>query len=223
MSTNFYRVQSAKNSLPVRLFLSTAKVISHPWFKTVSQYSTSVVKSTRKTRQGTKAGRNVFRSIRTVVTTNRALCTYQSSGRTSTHSNLILITLHCSSKITVDSIDTLPIKTLIQTRPKDNTQETFIRVSSNLRKIPRISISQAIDRISLISLNARSVKNKSTSICDLMLSNNADILALTETWLGTSVDKPVISEITPNRYRIHQIARNGKTGGGVAVIHKIKY
>ena len=212
------------NSLPVKLFLSTAKVISHPWFKTVSQYSTSVVKSTRKTRQGIKAGRNVFRSIRTVVTTNRALCAYQSSGRTSTHSNLILITLQCSSKVTVDSIDTLPIKTLIQLRPKDKTQETFIHVSSNLRKIPRISISQAIDRISLISLNARSVKNKLTSICDLMLSNNADILALTEeTWLGTSVDKPVISEITPNRYRIHQIARNGKTGGGVAVIHKIKY
>jgi hypothetical protein len=102
----------------------------------------------------------VFRSIRTVVTTNRALCAYQSSGRTSTHSNLILITLQCSSKVTVDSIDTLPIKTLIQPRPKDNTQETFIRVSSNLRKIPRISIGQAIDRISLISLNARSVKNK---------------------------------------------------------------
>jgi hypothetical protein len=53
-----------------------------------------------------------------------------------------------------------------------------------------------------------------------MLSNNADILALTETWLGTSEDKPVISEITPNRYSIHQIVRNGKTGGGVAVIHK---
>ena len=31
-----------------------AKVISHPWFKTVSQYSTPVVKSTRKTRRGTK-------------------------------------------------------------------------------------------------------------------------------------------------------------------------
>jgi hypothetical protein len=208
------------NSLPVRLFLSTAKVISHPWLKAVSQYSTSIVKSTRKTRRGTKARRNVFRSIRIVVTTNRALCTYQSSGRTSTHSNLILITLHCSSKVTVDSIDTLPIKTLIQPRPKDNTQETFIRVSSNFRKIPRISISQAIAIISHISLNARSVKNKSTSICDLMLSNNADILALTETWLGTSVDKPVISEITPNGYSIHQIARNGKTGGGVAVIHK---
>jgi hypothetical protein len=58
----------------------------------------------------------------------------QSSGRTSTHSNLMLITLQCSSKVTVDSIDTLPIKTLIQPRPKDNTQETFIRVSSNLRK-----------------------------------------------------------------------------------------
>jgi hypothetical protein len=30
----------------------------------------------------------------------------------------------------------------------------------------------------------------------------------------------VISEITPNGYSIHQIARNGKTGGGVDVIHK---
>jgi hypothetical protein len=136
------------NSLPVRLFLSTAKVISHPWFKTVSQYSTSVLKSTRKTRRGRKAGRNIFWSIRTVVTTNRALCAYQSSGRTSTHSKLMLITLQCSSKVTVDSIDTLPIKTLIHPRPKDNTQDTFIRVSSNLRKIPRISISQSIDRIS---------------------------------------------------------------------------
>jgi hypothetical protein len=35
-----------------------------------------------------------------------------------------------------------------------------------------------------------------------------------------SVDQPVISEITPNGYSIHQIARNGKTGGGIAVIHK---
>ncbi|CAG2214071.1 unnamed protein product [Mytilus edulis] len=53
-----------------------------------------------------------------------------------------------------------------------------------------------------------------------MLSNDADILALTETWLGTSIDKQVISEITPNGYSIHQISRKGKTGGGVAVIHK---
>ena len=147
------------NSLLVKLILSTANVISHSWFKPVSQYSTSVVKSTRQTRRGTKAGRNVFRSIRTVVITNRALCAYQSSGRTSTHSNLMLITPQCSSKVIVDSIDTLPIKTLIQLRPKDKTQETFIHVSSNFRKILRISISQAIDRISLISLNARSVKN----------------------------------------------------------------
>jgi hypothetical protein len=50
-----------------------------------------------------------------------------------------------------------------------------------------------------------------------MLSNNADILALTETWLGTSVDKPVFSEITPNGYSIHQIARNGKTGGTLTI------
>jgi hypothetical protein len=44
-----YGVQSAMNSLPVGLFLFTTRVISHPWFKTVSQYSTPIVKSTRKT------------------------------------------------------------------------------------------------------------------------------------------------------------------------------
>ncbi|XP_071149246.1 uncharacterized protein [Mytilus edulis] len=52
-----------------------------------------------------------------------------------------------------------------------------------------------------------------------MLSNNADILALTETWLGISIDKQVVSEIG----KLIQYPPNfdkGKTGGGVAVIHK---
>ncbi|CAG2215034.1 unnamed protein product [Mytilus edulis] len=211
------------NSLQhVRLFLSTAQVFSHPWItcQNISKYSTSIVKSTQKTRRGTKAGRNFSRPIRTVVTSNRVPCAYHSCRGTISHTNLIHITPQCSSILTVNSIDTHPIKTLIRHRSDEDTRKTFVRDTSYLRKIPRTAISQIIDRISLISLNARSVKNKSTSICDFMLSNDADILALTETWLGTSIDKQVISEITQNGYSIHQISRKGKTGGGVAVIHK---
>ncbi|CAC5400145.1 unnamed protein product [Mytilus coruscus] len=211
------------NSLqPVRLFLSTAQVFSHPWItcQNISKNSTSIVKSTQKTRRGTKAGRNFSRSIRTVVTSNRVSCAYHSFRGTISHNNLIYITSQCSAIFTVNSIDTHPIKTLIRHRSDEDTHETFARDTSYLRKIPRTAISQIIDRISLISLNARSVKNKSTSICDFMLSNDADILALTEIWLGTSIDKHVISEITPNGYSIHQISRKGKAGGGVAVIHK---
>ncbi|CAG2255723.1 unnamed protein product [Mytilus edulis] len=178
------------------------------------------MKSTQKTRRGTKVGRNFSRPIRTVVTSNRVPCAYRSFRETISYNNLIHITPQYSSILTVNSIDTHPIKTLIRHRSDEDTHKTFVRDTSYLRKIPRAAISQIIDRISLISLNARSVKNKSTSICDLMLSNDADILALTETWLGTSIDKQVISEITPNEYSIHQISRKGKTGGGVAVIHK---
>jgi hypothetical protein len=82
-----------------------------------------------KNKVGRGAGANEGGESTIAPHTNRALCAYQSSGRTSTHSNLILITPQCSSKFTVDSIDTLPIKTLIQPRPKHNTRidrKTFL-------------------------------------------------------------------------------------------------
>jgi hypothetical protein len=46
------------------------------------------------------------------------------------------------------------------------------------------------------------------SVCDFLTSNNVDILALTETWLGSSIDKSVIAEITPNSYDLQHISRN---------------
>lgn len=43
-----------------------------------------------------------------------------------------------------------------------------------------------------------------------ILSNKVDILALTETWLGSNVDKSVISELIPNGYHICHIPRSNK-------------
>lgn len=48
------------------------------------------------------------------------------------------------------------------------------------------------------------------SVCDFLTSNNVDILALTETWLGSSIDKSVIAEITPNSYDLQHISRNDR-------------
>ncbi len=64
------------------------------------------------------------------------------------------------------------------------------------------------------------MKNKTLSIHDYIVSNDIDILALTETWLCPSGDNCVISELVPNGYDMHHVARTERKGGGVAIIHK---
>jgi len=209
------------NSLhTARLFISTVKhlpVFSHPLLTSVPQYSTCIVKSSRKTRRGTKAERNLFRPIRTVVTTSKTQSVYYTGGKS--NSNLIYLTPSVGSgENFANTFDVSPIPTLVTPRITD--KPNLNSASSSLCKIPRTICSNSFNKLSLISLNVRSVKNKSTSICDFMQSNNADLLALTETWLGTAIDKSVISEITPDGYQILHVPRKDKLGGGVALIHK---
>ncbi|KAK3086528.1 hypothetical protein FSP39_019678, partial [Pinctada imbricata] len=70
----------------------------------------------------------------------------------------------------------------------------------------------------LFTLNCRSVKNKSISISDFIVSNDIDILAVTETWLGTDVDQIVLKELIPDGYTIYHKPRLDRKGGGVAII-----
>ena len=42
-------------------------------------------------------------------------------------------------------------------------------------------------------INVRSVKNKATSVSDLVISRDIDILGLTEAWLGSAIDGHVIN------------------------------
>ena len=49
------------------------------------------------------------------------------------------------------------------------------------------------------------MKNKALSIADLVTSRDIDILAMTETWLGTSADAQVISELVPPKGYIYTI------------------
>jgi len=74
--------------------------------------------------------------------------------------------------------------------------------------------------LTLFSLNCPSVKNKALSIADLVTSRNIDILAFTETWLGTSIDAQVMFELVHAGYVILHVARPDKRVGGVAVLFR---
>lgn len=46
------------------------------------------------------------------------------------------------------------------------------------------------------------MKNKAISICDHIISDDIEVIALTETWLGTDVDNAVLQDLVPNGYDV---------------------
>ena len=54
---------------------------------------------------------------------------------------------------------------------------------------------------------------------DFITEEQFGMFGLTETWLGTDIDKTVLRELLPPGYKIHHQPRLGKTGG-VALIYK---
>ena len=52
------------------------------------------------------------------------------------------------------------------------------------------------------------MKNKALSICDHIISNNIDIMALSQTWLGTDVDNIVLGDLIPDGYYFYHVQDN---------------
>ena len=70
-------------------------------------------------------------------------------------------------------------------------------------------------------INARSYRNKTTSIHDFILSNNIDLLAITEKWLGTDIDDTIICQLLPTVYLfLHCPRTSGQRGGGVGLVYR---
>ncbi|XP_058047319.1 uncharacterized protein LOC131202394 [Ahaetulla prasina] len=65
--------------------------------------------------------------------------------------------------------------------------------------------------------NARSVINKTPLISDLIQEGGADLMGVTETWLGTEGGVPLVEMCPPGFRAFHQPRVQGR-GGGVAVI-----
>ena len=67
-------------------------------------------------------------------------------------------------------------------------------------------------------LNARSLCNKIPQLHDLLSRSTFDIIFVTETWLTDSLSDALL--LTTSGYSIFRHDRNGKKGGGVAIIYK---
>ena len=74
----------------------------------------------------------------------------------------------------------------------------------------------------LLYINAGSIKNKYLYLNDYIVTHNFDIVAICETWLGSSdYDDTCVNGLLPDTYRIHRVDRDdGRRGGGVALIYK---
>ena len=74
------------------------------------------------------------------------------------------------------------------------------------------------------TVNTRSVKNKSDLIVETSKLENLDFLVISETWLREEDAHWVAtSSLATEEYRIQTINRQGKQGGGVALLHKTRY
>ena len=90
----------------------------------------------------------------------------------------------------------------------------------NLTRIDRISDYSKPRKIVLGLWNARSLCNKLSALSANLLDTNTDVLAVTETWLGSKSAQCVVSELKSSLsgYEVHQKSRTGRKGGGVALI-----
>ena len=75
---------------------------------------------------------------------------------------------------------------------------------------PEVNINMAL-------FNIRSIQNKCSSVCDLIRDEKIDILFLTEAWLGSD-GAIILAPACPPNYNFLHSAREGKKGGGLAII-----
>ena len=135
---------------------------------------------TRRTRRGTRAGRNVIRRIKCIVFNRPEDALHRGCGVTYTvqiQANELQISVRVTNREKVHS-------------DKEPSGINF----ANLKRVEfGINLPRGPNLLSLCTLNCRSMKNKASSLCDYVTSNNLDILAQTETWLGTDLDNGVIA------------------------------
>ena len=71
-------------------------------------------------------------------------------------------------------------------------------------KCGHVHVQPAKKSLRVCCLNPRSTKNKALSLSDYIVVQDYDV-ALTETWLGTSVDKKCICELVPSGYTLRHV------------------
>ena len=100
---------------------------------------------------------------------------------------------------------------------------------SLLREIPKSnakSYQQAnvtSNNLKFILMNSQSIKNKDIAIRQIFDDSNADFAIITETWLSEDDDVWIMSsDLNNNGLSMRTVNRQGRVGGGIALIHSTK-
>ena len=97
--------------------------------------------------------------------------------------------------------------------------ENLIYLNLN-NEISKSTSSYKSSNIRLCHLNTRSSRNKTHLICDLIDDMSIDILCISETWLYEKGDEATKKQLKPETYEILSKSRKGRSGGGLAFIHR---
>ena len=115
-----------------------------------------------------------------------------------------------------------PIETINRPRKQLIANGSRVPCFDNLIRVPilsRTEVRKRSENIKFAVVNARSIANKIEEIKHLIDEDKIDVLAITETWLSQN-SAYEISEIVPSGYEIIHVDREGRKGGGVAVIYR---
>ena len=93
---------------------------------------------------------------------------------------------------------------------------------SNLVQISCVSdlhLRTSATHLTVCTLNARPIANKSALFVDYINDCKADLCAITETWLSDQ-DSAVCNETTPPSYKLFHCLRSDRRGGGTALLFR---
>ena len=115
-----------------------------------------------------------------------------------------------------------PIPPVVGHRPPPPPSSSQQR-GTNLNNLTQIDCSNVLieksSNLKVLYLNARSCKNKTIEINDLIVESNADVIFISETWLKDK-DNITVTALLPNNFDIVYRNRKFREGGGVAIIYR---
>ena len=80
-------------------------------------------------------------------------------------------------------------------------------------------VNSNVNKLSFAVVNTRSICNKITMFIDYMVNTGIDLCVVTETWLADEHDD-IRADIREAGLKLDDVPRQGRRGGGLAVIHR---
>ena len=116
-----------------------------------------------------------------------------------------------------------PIRPMVSNRPCQLGRSRPEQRPPRLVKVPVVKAGD-VNKTCICLINTRPVRKKTTSLLELLADSEADMCAITATWLSSSDrDQATGAALQQSGYRLHHVQRLAKTGGDVTVLYRSAY